>query len=109
MFRRSAGDGFHEMLPGVRMKTLVHGETTLLGEFRMDAGAAVPLHRHPYEQTGYLVSGRMTFTVAGERLDAVPGSSWSIPKDVEHGAEVVEDAVVIEVFSPTREDYLPLS
>jgi quercetin dioxygenase-like cupin family protein len=107
MFRETAGEGFHEMLPGVQMKTLVHGERTLLGEFRMDAGAQVPAHHHPYEQTGYLVSGRLRFTVAGERFDAVPGSSWSIPTDVEHAAEVVEDAVVIEVFSPAREDYLP--
>jgi quercetin dioxygenase-like cupin family protein len=73
------------------------------------AGFEVPAHCHPYEQTGYLVSGRLRFTVAGERFDAVPGSSWSIAADVEHAAEVLEDAVVIEVFSPVREDYLRFS
>jgi quercetin dioxygenase-like cupin family protein len=109
MFRKSSAGEFHEMLPGVRMKTLVHGERTLLGEFRLDAGFEVPAHCHPYEQTGYLVSGRLRFTVAGERFDAVPGSSWSIAADVEHAAEVLEDAVVIEVFSPVREDYLRFS
>jgi quercetin dioxygenase-like cupin family protein len=91
------------------MKTLVHGEQTLLGEFRLDAGAEVPAHHHPYEQTGYLVSGRLRFTVAGDRFDAVPGSSWSIPEDVEHAAEVLEDSVVIEVFAPVREEYLPFT
>jgi len=91
------------------MKTLVHGERTLLGEFHLDAGSEVPVHSHPYEQTGYLVSGRMKFEVAGDRFDALPGCSWSIPVDVEHGARVVEDSVVIEVFSPVREDYLPLT
>ena len=109
MFRESAGGAFYEMIPGVRMKTLVYGERTLLGEFRLDAGAEVPAHHHPYEQTGYLVSGRMRFTVAGERFDAVPGSSWSIPADVEHGAQVLENSAVIEVFSPVREDYLPFA
>ena len=109
MFRESAGGGFREMIPGVRMKTLVHGEKTLLGEFRMDAGAEVPAHSHPYEQTGYLVSGRLRFTVAGDRFEAVAGSSWSIPENVEHGAEVLENSVVIEVFSPVREDYLPFT
>ena len=107
MFREPAGVGFHEMLPGVRMKTLVSGERTLLGEFRLAAGAEVPAHSHPYEQTGYLVSGCLRFMVAGDRFNALPGSSWSIPRDVEHAVEVVEDAVVIEVFSPVREDYLP--
>ncbi len=37
-----------------------------------------------------------------------PGGSWVIPGDVEHGVEVMEDALVIEVFSPVREDYLSL-
>ncbi len=109
MFRKSSAGEFHEMLPGVRMKTLVYGEHSLLGEFRLDAGFEVPAHSHPYEQTGYLVSGRLRFTVAGDRFDAVPGSSWSIPVDVEHAAEVIEDAVVVEVFSPVREDYLPFT
>jgi quercetin dioxygenase-like cupin family protein len=97
------------MIPGVRMKTLVHGERTLLGEFRLDAGTEVPAHSHPYEQTGYLVSGRMVFSVAGDRFEAIAGSSWSIPENVEHGAEVHEDSVVIEVFSPVREEYLPFA
>ncbi len=35
-----------------------------------------------------------------------PGDSWSIPGDVEHGTEIKEDSVAIEVFSPVREDYI---
>jgi quercetin dioxygenase-like cupin family protein len=49
----------------------------------------------------------MVFLVGGRRYDALPGDSWCIPADVEHGAEVIEDTVVVEVFSPVREDYLP--
>jgi hypothetical protein len=30
-----------------------------------------------------------------------------IPGDIEHQAEIIEDSVVVEVFSPVREDYLP--
>ena len=36
-----------------------------------------------------------------------PGDSWSIPGGMPHGAEVLEDSVAIEVFSPVRDDYLP--
>ena len=36
-----------------------------------------------------------------------PGDSWCIPGHVEHRAEIIEDSVAIEVFSPVREDYLP--
>jgi quercetin dioxygenase-like cupin family protein len=45
--------------------------------------------------------------IGDERFDAKPGDSWCIPGDVVHGAEILEDSVVVEVFSPVREDYLP--
>jgi quercetin dioxygenase-like cupin family protein len=89
------------------MKTLVYGENTLMVEFRLDAGAALPHHSHAHEQTGYLVSGRMNLTVGGETFPAEPGDSWTIGSGVEHGAEILEDSAAVEVFSPVREDYLP--
>ncbi len=107
MFYRKNDSGYRELLDGVRMKALVHGEKSLLSEFRLEKGRRLPLHRHLHEQTGYLVSGRIKVTVAGETFEAGPGDAWSIPGDVDHGAEVLEDAVVVEVFSPVREDYLP--
>ena len=42
-----------------------------------------------------------------EEKDLMAGDSWCIPSGVEHGAEILEDSVAIEVFSPVREDYLP--
>jgi len=49
----------------------------------------------------------LRLTIGDETFDTLPGDSWSIPGDVEHGAAVLADAVAIEVFSPVREDYLP--
>jgi quercetin dioxygenase-like cupin family protein len=67
----------------------------------------IPLHQHPQEQTGYLLSGHVVFTIAGVQHDLRAGDSWMIPGGVEHGVRVPEDSVVIEVFSPVRDDYLP--
>jgi quercetin dioxygenase-like cupin family protein len=94
------------MLAGVSRKTLVHGDRTLLAEFHLERGHSLPRHSHPHEQTGYLVSGRLRFTIGAEIFDAQPGDSWCVPSGVEHGAEILEDSVAIEVFSPVREDYL---
>jgi quercetin dioxygenase-like cupin family protein len=106
MFRRSNMEGFKTVLEGIRMKTLVHGERTLMAEFRFDKGALVPVHTHPHEQTGCVVSGVMKFIIDGEVLTARAGDSWNLPSNVPHGAEALEESVVIEVFSPVREDYL---
>jgi quercetin dioxygenase-like cupin family protein len=76
-------------------------------EFLLERARTLPMHSHPYEQTGYLVKGHIRLTVGGQQHDVTPGDSWCVPSGVEHGAQIVEDSVAIEVFSPVREDYLP--
>jgi quercetin dioxygenase-like cupin family protein len=107
MFYKKNDKGYKEALEGIKLKTLVHGERTLLCEFKLKGGNLLPSHSHPHEQTGYLVAGHITLIVGDERFDAGPGDSWCIPKDVPHAAEVHEDSKAVEVFSPVREDYLP--
>lgn len=107
MFATASDDGYVDALPGIRRKTLSHGGATMLTEFRLDAGATLPVHDHPEEQTGYLVAGRLRLTIGGETRVVGPGDGWSIPGGVPHGGEALDDAVAVEVFSPLREDYLP--
>lgn len=107
MFTTAGPEGFELAVPGVRRKTLCWGSETLMTEFRLEQGHALPRHAHPHEQTGYLVSGRLRFTIGDETREVAPGDSWCIPGDVEHGADVLEDAVAVEVFTPVREDFLP--
>ena len=107
MFRKSKPDGHTEIIEGVHLKTLVYGDQTLMTEVILKKGAVIPPHTHSHEQTGYLVSGHMNFLVDGKHHIAIPGDSWNIAGDVEHGATALVESVVIEVFSPVREDYLP--
>ena len=106
MFYKKNDSNYKALAEGVQVKTLVHGEKTSFCEFRIAKGMALPSHKHPHEQTGYLVTGRMNLIVGDEKFDVEPGDSWSIPGDVEHGAEVFEDVVAVEVFCPVREEYL---
>ena len=97
---------YTRMLEGIERKTLVHGDRTLLAEFRLEKGSRLPEHSHPHEQTGMLLSGSMRFFVGGMNFLAEPGDSWCIPSEEAHAAEALEDSTVLEVFSPCREDYL---
>jgi unsaturated pyranuronate lyase len=106
MFYKKSDDGYNEALEGIRQKTLVYGEKTLMCEFRLDKGKTLPMHSHPHEQSGYVVSGRVNMIVENEKFEAGPGDGWCIHGDVEHGAEILEDTVIVEVFSPVREDYM---
>src|ERR1017187_7832767 len=99
MFEKRSDRGYRPALDGIERKTLVHGEKTLMTEFRLRQGAVLPRHSHPHEQTGYLVKGRILLPIGTEECEALAGDSWCIPGGVTHGAEILEDSVAIEVFS----------
>jgi quercetin dioxygenase-like cupin family protein len=106
MFNKREAEGYKETFPGILMKTLVHGERTLMVEFIMDAGSILPEHEHPHEQTGYLVSGAMRLVMGDEVHEVGDGDSWTIPGGVRHSAEVLEETIAVEVFSPRREEFI---
>ncbi len=107
MFYRYTDEGYLLALEGIYQKTLVYGDNTLLTEFKLEKGSRLPNHSHPHEQTGYLISGKIRLSIGDEEFDVLPGDSWNIPSNVEHGALILENSVAVEVFSPVRTDYLP--
>ena len=107
MFRSELKGDYRRLADRAWQQTLVYGKNTLLARFKLEKGGAVPDHRHPHEQTGFLVSGCLELTIDGVTHRAEAGSSWCIPGDTPHSAVAVEDSVAVEVFSPVREDYLP--
>jgi len=95
-----------EMMTGVLRRTLGHGAQMLLAEFALAPGSEVPIHSHPHDQVGYVVSGSMELTIHEEARTCEAGDSYYIPGDTPHKAVVAEGAVVVDVFCPPREDYL---
>jgi quercetin dioxygenase-like cupin family protein len=107
MFEKQSQIGYMRAIEGIEQKTLVYGEKTLMVEFRLQQGAKLPLHAHPHEQSGYLVSGKIRLIIGNETHLVEQGDSWCIGGGVDHGAEALMDSVAVEVFSPVRKDYLP--
>ena len=106
MIEKTGPHGYREVVDGVLLKTLLHGELTHMTEVKLAAGALIPEHRHPHEQIGYLVTGALRFFLGDEEKVVSAGDSWVWPGGAPHGAEALADTVVVEVFSPVREDYL---
>lgn len=97
-----------EPVPGCRMRT-PFGNNLMLSYLEMDPGAEVPLHHHPHEQGGILIKGVLELTIGEETRRVEPGAMFLIPPNVPHRAVAVEGPVVVlDVFSPIREDYAEL-
>ena len=106
MYGTHSEKGYTEIIKGIRIKTLCYGDSMLMTEFLLQKGAILPEHSHPNEQTGYLIKGKIRLFIGNEVHELVPGDSWNVAKDLIHRAEILEESVAIEVFSPVREDYL---
>ncbi len=94
-----------EQIKGGYRRVLADGENTMLVEWRFEPGAVVPEHWHPHEQCGYVISGAMLFTIEGEERPVPLGTGYMIPSNVPHSARFEEFTVLVDVFSPPREDY----
>lgn len=94
-----------EMMEGVIRRTLGTTDEAMLCEFRLRQGAVVPQHSHMNDQVGYVVSGKLEMTIAGETTVLGPGESYAVPGGVPHGAVALEESVLIDAFSPPRNDY----
>ena len=94
-----------QLVPGTTAG-LAWGEKIMLSLVEIGPGSVVPMHTHPHEQAGIVVEGEFDFIIGGEKRRVKPGDMYIIPGGVQHSAIGLErKAVVLDVFSPPREDY----
>jgi quercetin dioxygenase-like cupin family protein len=104
-FANVATLGPQDIWNGVSVRA-VHGERITLGIVELDPNALVPEHSHENEQLGIVVQGSMTFRVGNELRELGPGGTWNIPANVPHEVTAgPEGAVVLDVFTPVRDDW----
>jgi quercetin dioxygenase-like cupin family protein len=91
---------------GVSFDVLAVVQKSMVTRMNYKVGDMVPLHAHPNEQSGYVISGkyRISYQNINEILNQ--GDSYSVPENIEHSWEVIEGGEVIDVFTPPRLNYL---
>ncbi len=99
-------EGVVSLRDGVRKQNLVNGKKTQMVKFFLEKDKSMPVHAHRHEQTGYLISGKMILSINDEEHTVEAGDSWCIWGNTPHSARMLEDCVVVEVFSPVRKDYM---
>ena len=92
--------------PGLERRVLASNPKLMVVEHRMQPGWVGVRHSHPHEQAAYVVSGRLKVSVGDEAFEVSAGDSFVVRGGVEHEARALEASVVLDVFTPTREDYL---
>jgi unsaturated pyranuronate lyase len=92
--------------PGLKRRVLAYNDKLFLVEHEMTKGWVGKVHSHRHDQIVYVVRGHLNITCQGRGFDVRTGDTFVVRGGVEHGAAAVEDSLVIDVFTPCREDYL---
>jgi len=82
------------------------GERVTVARFELKKGGVVPRHAHANEQVSCVLTGALAFRFDDRELTARAGEVVQIPGGVAHEVAVLEDAVVLDLFSPVRQDWL---
>ena len=93
--------------PGVTRRVLAFNSQLMCVENRFEQGAVGPAHSHPHTQITYVASGRFSFTIGGETHEVGPGDTLLKTDGVIHGCACLEAGVLLDIFNPMREDFLP--
>lgn len=91
---------------GVTRKILGYDDTIMMVKAIFEEGSIGYVHAHPHAQVTYVESGAFDFTIGSETRRVVAGDSTYIPPGIDHGAVCLEAGVLLDVFSPVREDFL---
>ncbi len=96
-----------QLAPGITVHVVAVGANLMQCWAAMKQGTRLPVHSHPHEQSSYIISGSVRWTVDGRDIDGLAGTCMIFRPNQPHGALVVEDCVITDAFTPVREDYLP--
>ncbi|MFC1481804.1 cupin domain-containing protein [Candidatus Neomarinimicrobiota bacterium] len=95
-----------EIKPGLRRQIMAHDTNLMLVKVYFDTGVQADKHEHVHQQITYVAKGKFEVDVNGQIKVLEAGDSFIIPSHQLHGATCVEEGILIDTFSPRRDDFL---
>jgi quercetin dioxygenase-like cupin family protein len=95
-----------ELGEGITRQILAYGPDLMLVRVWFAEGAAGDVHSHAHTQASYIESGRFEVFIDGEKKILGAGDSFYISPHLPHSAACLDAGVILDTFSPLREDFL---
>lgn len=91
---------------GVSRKILVHEGNMMMVEVHFDKGAIGAIHSHFHEQSSFVISGCFEVNIEGKKELINAGDTFYVKSNLLHGVVALEKSVILDVFTPQRDDFL---
>ena len=85
---------------------VIHGQNVTIARLELRKGGVVPENSHMNEQVSMVHRGAIKFVSNGAEHFVRAGECLTIPPNVPHRVDVLEDSLVVDIFSPAREDWI---
>ena len=98
-----------ERLTGKLDRRIITAERMMIAHVYLKKGCVVPRHQHENEQITYVLEGALRFRLGvdgTEQVDVRAGEVLTIPSNLPHSAEALEDTLDVDIFDPPRRDWL---
>lgn len=105
VFSTAEGTVWVEVAPGNRRAVLLQRPELMLVAFSFDRGTVGPLHSHPHTQVSYVAEGEFDVFVDGVTQRLGTGASFIVAPNLIHGVVALEKGLLIDTFTPRREDF----
>ena len=97
---------WEEVDKGMKRKIMAYDDKLMVVKVEFEKGGIGALHQHHHSQITHVESGSFEVQINGEKKILTAGDAFYIPPNVLHGAVCLEAGVLIDVFSPMREDFV---
>lgn len=91
---------------GIERQIFGYDDRVMMVKVKFEKGAVGALHEHPHTQVSYVESGVFEITINDKSEMLQQGDGFYVPPDALHGAVCVESGILVDVFSPYREEFL---
>lgn len=105
-FKKSSEIPVEDLAPGLSRQILGHDTQLMLVRVYFEKGVVAPGHQHPHQQITFVEQGVFEVEIDNQKQVLRQGDSFIVPANVVHGVTCLKKGVLIDAFSPRRDDFL---
>ncbi len=105
VFQLNEETPWREAAPGIERQLFGYNDQIMMVKVKFEKGVIGSLHEHFHSQVSYVESGVFELTIGDNKKILRSGDGYYVPPHAIHGCKCVEEGILIDVFSPAREDF----
>lgn len=106
LFIETNNVNWQEVVPGLKRKLMGYNNYVMMVQIHFLKGAVGAPHSHPHSQSTFIANGKFEVNIGNEKKILQTNDGFFVPPDIEHSVLCLEEGILVDTFSPIREDFI---